>query len=548
MSGLNVLAVDDSALQRNLLQAAFEQAGHHVAVARNGAEALLLCAEARFDAVVSDCQMPILDGYQLCRLLKDDAKTKAMPVLLMTGSMTRLSRFWARTCGADRFWVKSSDFSGLVRSLESLTPPPDPGPGHTGGAAPRLSMDEVRFEAIQSRLSQALERRMLDISLRNAISALGANIHEPAAVAWGFLRLMEELVAPGVLYAVLPTPQGDLGFLLHSPGVPAQKVVEVGGILRSRHQDTVSRWDEQASLQEGGDAGNLVLQDFEVRLAGHPKRGWWGVCMDEGAYRAHLDLFELAHEEYTRLFNTMVMLSLLLDANEQLMKADDAKTEFVNTLSHELRSPLTATRGSLGLVLGGVAGPLPDKATELLQVSQRNLERTLRLINGVLDLEKIQAGQFRLDLSPVDLVEMAQESLHGIAGMALDRGVALSFADLPPGEWRVLGDMDRLIQCLTNLLSNAIKFSPEKGRVMVALSRETSGLRVSVSDQGPGIPESFRPRIFGKFQQAAHKQGGTGLGLAITRKLVEAMGGRVGFESTEGKGTTFHMEFPVPQR
>lgn len=541
MTALNVLAVDDSALQRNLLQAAFQQAGHRVALARNGAEALLLCGEARFDCVVSDCQMPILDGYQLCRLLKDDAKTRSMPVLLMTGSMTRLSRFWARTCGADHFWVKNPDFTALVRATETLTAQHGP----QGGPSPKLSMEEVKFEAIQSRLSQALERRMLDISLRNAIAALGGQIHQPSAVVWGFLRLLEELVAPGILYAVLPTPAGTCGFLLHSAGVPEATLGATRESLRHRFQDLGTRWEEQGSHQEGGELGQVALRDFEVQLAGHPQRGYWGVCMDGRAFEAHADLFTLAHEEYGRLFNTMVMLSLLQDANEQLVKADEAKTEFVNTLSHELRSPLTATMGSIGLVLGGVGGALPDKAAELLRVSQRNLDRTLRLINGVLDLEKIQAGQFRLELVPVDLVRLVAEGLEGLGGMAVDRGVQLAFAPAPGVAWRVAGDADRLQQCLTNLLSNAIKFSPQGGTVIVRLDLEAARLRVSVADQGPGIPEAFRMRIFGKFQQAAHHQGGTGLGLAITQKLAEAMGGEVGFDTETGRGSTFWMRFPA---
>lgn len=228
-----------------------------------------------------------------------------------------------------------------------------------------------------------------------------------------------------------------------------------------------------------------------------------------------------------------------------LKRIDRMKTEFVSTVSHELRTPLTSIRGSLGLISGGVAGELPDGVKTLVGIAKSNCERLIRLINDILDSEKIESGKMPLDLQVVDLRQLAQQAVVANEGFAGQHQVKLALqagdAPLP-----VRIDCDRLTQVLTNLLSNAVKFSPSGGTVDVRLLRTALRVRVEVTDHGPGIPEEFRGRIFQKFSQAdssdTRQKGGSGLGLNISKGLVERMGGRIGFDSTAGVGTTFFFE------
>jgi len=240
------------------------------------------------------------------------------------------------------------------------------------------------------------------------------------------------------------------------------------------------------------------------------------------------------------------VVAVVRDISER-RRIEQLKDEFVSTVSHELRTPLTSIAGSLGLLSGGAAGPLPEKAARLIQIAQANSQRLVRLINDILDIEKIESGKLRLELAPLDLREIAERSIEGVQGYARELGVVVTLGDAEAAPVR--GDADRLIQVVTNLLSNASKFSRAGGVVTVTVDRETRLARLSVLDQGPGIPESFRSRIFAKFAQAdgsdTRAKGGTGLGLAIAREIAERHGGRLWFESAEGEGATFHLDLPL---
>ncbi|KFE69886.1 ATP-binding protein [Hyalangium minutum] len=227
-------------------------------------------------------------------------------------------------------------------------------------------------------------------------------------------------------------------------------------------------------------------------------------------------------------------------------RVEQLKDEFVSTVSHELRTPLTSIRGALGLLKGGIAGPLPAEAEELIWIAQDNSDRLLRLINDILDLEGLETGQLSFKREPLPLGELVTQAVVAQRGYAAQYGVKLVVA--LDSEARALVDADRFLQVMANLLSNAIKFSPQGETVQVRLARLPGGLRVSVEDHGPGIPESFRSRIFHKFAQAdgsdTRRKGGTGLGLSITQALVARMEGTLSFVSEEGEGSTFFVVLP----
>jgi len=237
------------------------------------------------------------------------------------------------------------------------------------------------------------------------------------------------------------------------------------------------------------------------------------------------------------------------DVTRQL-EAERMKKEFTSTLSHELRTPLTSIIGSLQLINSGVLGDLEKDVGELTAVAERNGTRLLDLINDLLDIEKIESGKLTLAPEPFDLGELVRESL--VLNKAFAERFKVRF-DLkePPPQRSVNADRKRLLQVMTNLLSNSAKFSPEGGSVEITMEPVGGKLRVGVHDRGPGIPEAFRGRIFGRFAQAdstaSRQKSGTGLGLAISKRLVEMMQGRIGFEPRDGGGTTFWFELPLQQ-
>ncbi len=238
--------------------------------------------------------------------------------------------------------------------------------------------------------------------------------------------------------------------------------------------------------------------------------------------------------------------SLVNDVTD-LKRLDRAKSEFVSTVSHELRTPLTSIRGSLGLIAGGVAGQLPDAVRTLVEIAKNNCERLIRLINDILDIEKIESGKMQLDLQVIPLKPLLLQALAANEGFGAAKNVGLQLF-CPDESLRVLADSDRLTQVVTNLLSNAMKFSPENGVVEVHVLSAGLGVRVEVRDHGPGIPDEFRKRIFQKFSQAdssdTRQTAGTGLGLNISRAIIERLDGHIGFQSETGAGSTFFFELP----
>lgn len=229
-------------------------------------------------------------------------------------------------------------------------------------------------------------------------------------------------------------------------------------------------------------------------------------------------------------------------------QAELAKAEFVSTVSHELRTPLTSISGSLELITSGALGQLSMQMKAMLDIAHRNAVTLSRLINDLLDFEKITAGKLRLELQRQTLQPLLEQAVESTRSFGERLNVSF-YLDVSTDPIAVNVDSHRLQQVLVNLLSNAAKFSPAGEQVEINVSKTATSVRIAVTDHGPGIPDEFRPRIFQRFSQAdssdTRKQGGSGLGLAITKELVEAMHGLIGFTSKTGEGACFFIELPI---
>ena len=238
----------------------------------------------------------------------------------------------------------------------------------------------------------------------------------------------------------------------------------------------------------------------------------------------------------------------LRSINQRLEEASRHKSQFLANMSHELRTPLNAIIGYTSLILGNIYGEVPGKVREALDRVRLSSRHLLGLINDVLDLAKIEAGRLTLSVADFSIKQVVQSVMTAMEPLAAEKKLPLK-ASVPAELPAARGDVRRINQVLLNLMGNAIKFT-DTGEVGVRVSQDGREFLICVSDTGPGIAPADQERIFEEFQQAGNSdapvKGGTGLGLSIAKVIVEGHGGRMGVESSPGKGSTFWFTLPIP--
>jgi PAS domain S-box-containing protein len=247
------------------------------------------------------------------------------------------------------------------------------------------------------------------------------------------------------------------------------------------------------------------------------------------------------------LLETFVDITERKKAEEEIKQAMAIKSEFTSVVSHELRTPLTAIKESIGIVLDGSAGSINDEQEEFLHIAKRNVDRLARLINDVLDYQRLDAGRWQFDFKDNDINKLIIEIRDTMLPVAKDKKVDLEI-NLQENLPIITFDYDRIVQVLTNLVNNAIKFT-DKGSITLSSKREDNIVNVSIKDTGIGIKEEHKQKLFKAFSQIAtggeRKMGSTGLGLSISKKIVEQHGGKIWVDSDFGRGSTFSFCLPV---
>jgi len=337
---------------------------------------------------------------------------------------------------------------------------------------------------------------------------------------------------------VLAAPEGIMSFdrqgtiLFANPAAHRLFSAQPGSLVGRSGADTLAPEDRERAKERMLDPANIAAGGFRIEYT--------GLRADGTTFPMQVGL------TYAPEGEDWFAVVFLRDVSRQ-RDAERLKDEFVSTVSHELRTPLTSIAGSLGLIAGGAAGQLPDKAARLIAIAQSNSQRLVRLINDVLDMEKLASGSLPFNMTETSLRAVAVRSIEMTRGYADQLGVELVLEGDGEGV-EVRGDPDRLVQVVTNLLSNAAKYSPRGERVVVRVEGDGANAKLSVTDQGPGVPIAFRDRIFSRFAQAdssdARGKSGTGLGLYIAREIAERHGGRLWFDSPADGGATFHLELP----
>jgi signal transduction histidine kinase len=257
-------------------------------------------------------------------------------------------------------------------------------------------------------------------------------------------------------------------------------------------------------------------------------------------------IIDISLKFYFHYEERLKQMKLIQEENERTKAAYEVKSQFLSTVSHELRTPLTSIKASLELADKGMLGDVPAGLKSAIGIATKNSQRLATLIDDLLDLQKIEAGEMAFHFAPVNVNDLVSEAVDSTGSFANKLGIAVTTA-LAPEECWIKADRNRLMQVLHNLLSNALKFSRQGGAVQVRVELHDARIRISVEDHGMGIPQNAKDRVFGKFTQVdssdVRKVGGTGLGLNISKQIIEHHKATINYTSELGVGSTFFLEF-----
>jgi signal transduction histidine kinase len=499
---MKILIVEDVSTDRLMLRSAVQHLGHECLVAASGAEGWELFGVHQPDVVISDWQMPDTDGVELCRRIRAGERSTYTPFIFLTGLTDREHALAGMEVGADDVLTKPLDVHELRARLIVA--------GRLKLAEGRVIERTTALEAAVHHLeAEVIERTQAEATLRDSE-----------------LRLRTVVTnAPVVLFAV-------------------------------DRQGMVTLFDGHALKALRMEPGQLVGTSALIPLPGAP-----GLA-DDVRRALTGEFFSSAMGSYDRVFETHFSplmssdgtvagaIGVAVDISEK-RAVEKLKDELVSVVTHELRTPLTSIRGSLGLLTSGVLAAAPERAQRMLEIARDSTDRLIRLINDLLDIERMESGQVALDRTDSDPTAVLQQAIDAVQPIADTAGVRL-VQHLTPDLPSVSMDTDRIVQTLTNLIGNAIKFSAAGTTVSVGaqiVGLSSLELLVRVTDHGRGIPADNLGRIFERFRQVeasdARQKGGSGLGLAICRSIVEQHGGAIWVESEVGRGSTFSFTVPL---
>ena len=247
-------------------------------------------------------------------------------------------------------------------------------------------------------------------------------------------------------------------------------------------------------------------------------------------------------------FVSTILYSIIKKEKIKREKAESVKNDFVTVVSHELRTPLTSINGAIKLIENEALGPINDNIKSYLNMASGNIDRLTNIINDILDVKKMESGEFHLIKENINLVDLVEKAVNENIDYAKQFNAEFNFIN-PDASFIVNADSDRLMQVLSNLLSNAVKYGATNDCINISFKKLTKHIRLNIEDHGSGLPEKHKEQIFEKFTQAHSRDTeivkGTGLGLNIVKKIVEAHDGTVSYDAGKDKGTVFYIILPL---
>ncbi len=486
----DILAIDDTPENLALLSQMLRERGYKVRSVTKGSTALRGAKAAPPDLILLDVKMPEMNGYEVCHHLKADDRTRNIPVIFISALGDVFDKVRAFQAGG----------------VDYITKP-------------------FQVEEVLARLNTHLTIRNLQIQLQAQNAQLQQEIAEKTAAEDKFAKVFRTCPNP---IAIATYQEGHL-LEVNKSFLQMSGYTEVEVIGKDLNQIySLSAFEQyDRALQKCQSQGFIRNQELEFKT----KSGQIKTVL------LSLELIELG--------GTKCTIQIMNDITERKR----LENEFISLVSHELRTPMTSTIGALDLLNSAQLGTLSDRGKQILQVAIRNTERLIRLVNDILDLERMKSGKIAIEPVQCDLQSLLVQATETMQAMAEKAQVKLLLEDCTVS---MRLDPDRILQTLTNLLSNAIKFSEPGGTVKLTANIDGDRCQIEVADTGRGIPADKLQSIFERFQQVdasdSRSKGGTGLGLAICRHIVERHNGKIWVQSVLGQGSTFYVSLPLKGR
>ena len=570
-AAVRILIAEDSPTQARRLLHILGLRGYEAHAAVNGREALEMAAQIRPALLISDVVMPEMDGYELTRALKADAQLSGIPVILVTTMSDPEDVIRGLECGADCFILKPYDEQHLVSRIQYILlnrefrTSSDAGMGveiHFNGHRHYITADRLQIlnlllstydAAIQrnrelSESKQALETTTAEVQaghrfLDSMIENLPVPIFVQDAIDLRYVRLNR--AAEQLMGGLRAEMIGRTAFELFPLAEAEVFTTEAWRALNQRTVEDIP-WMDVSTLHNG-------VRSLRTRMV---------PVLDAFGDPTHLlmmadDVTESvkAAAELKKLNDELLKKTAELErARTEAEEATRAKSAFLATMSHEIRTPMN---GVIGMVDVLHQSSLRGDQVEMVDLIRESAYSLLGIIEDILDFSKIEAGKLEIESAPMRVADMVEKACGLLDSLAVKKDVELTLFTDPAIPDLLLGDALRVRQVLINIVNNAIKFSSGEGRLGRVSVRAVAGprtadqvmLEISVTDNGIGIDDATKARLFTSFSQAdvstTRRFGGTGLGLAISSHLVALMGGRLTVHSAPGRGATFLVELPL---
>jgi two-component system phosphate regulon sensor histidine kinase PhoR len=485
-----ILLVDDEKRFRETSRRLLNRVRYEVILAENGRVALDLLSSNSVDVILLDLKMPVMGGEEFLKAMLPTYPH--IPVIIITGHGSMDIAVNCMTRGAYYFISKPVDPDLLVLTIER-------------------ALEKKRLEEQAKQLQEETVRNLLELNtekkkletiihcLANGVIVTNKNmeviLHNPALLR--LLGISEEIQNP----------------------VPVSEIIRDNALIETLYQIQEGKIAEQELVSQEIFLGTRVLRAISAPALASDRNVFWAIA---GAVTVLEDI-------------------------TPFKELDRMKTDFVNMVAHELRSPLVAIRQLNSVLAEGLAGPLQQKQQEFVEKGMKKIDALLGLIHDLLDVAKLEDGKLLQHAGPVDIGAMIEEMITLMQPRAKKQGITLSFSceNLRP----ITADPRNMEEILSNLVSNAMNYSPEGGDVKVMAKGAGEFMEITVSDTGIGIAPEELPKIFEKFYRVKHPKtrqvSGTGLGLSLVKGIVEAHHGIVDVESVPDKGTTFTIRLPM---
>ncbi len=565
---MKMLIVDDKEENLDLLEVILKGSGCEVVLARDGVEALEKLKKGPIDMIISDVLMPKMDGFQLCRECERDDELRKIPFLFLTASyVDKSDEEFGLSLGAERFMVKPIEPDVFMKIMKEVIE--QHRKGRLIASKKPIEGEAAYLSGHRDRLIRKLEEKMLD--LENANKALQSRTYDlnerykELNCLYGISNLVEK--SDISLQEIL---EGTVELIPSSwqyPEITCARIIMEGREFTTKNFKETA-WNLTSNVAAGGrnagavevfyleekpesDEGPFLKEERNLinaiaerlgRIIEHKK-----IEEKLKEYQGHLE--ELVDERTSELQEEVSQRKkaegLIREQNERLKELDRMKSEFLSTAAHELRTPLTSILGFSEILLKRKLDE--ERRNKFLKIINEESLGLSALINDLLDLSRIESGRgFKISKAPIEIKEVILENID-IFQAQTDKHTFKT--NLSHDLVKIEADKDKINQVMENLISNALKFSPEGGEITVSIEQSKDKIKVSVSDNGMGIPEKDLPHLFEKFYRAENASskaiGGTGLGLAIVKYIVESHGGRISAESKIRKGSTFSFALPI---